>query len=72
MEVKVLDIKQITRDFIKKQLHDSENLSKKEIDEYLDMLSAINKKQFVYNINTPQGDFILYITAKPSIINLKK
>ena len=68
MDVKVLNINQITKDFVTEQLQNSDKLSKIEIDEYLDILSALNKKKHVYNIDTPQGEFILYITAKKSHI----
>lgn len=72
MEVKVLNIKQITKDFVKKKLHSSKKLSKIEIDDYLDILSAINKEQYVYNIDTPNGEYLLYVTAKPSNIKFYK
>lgn len=72
MEVKVLNIKQITKDFVKQKLSESDKLSKIQINDYLDILSAINKEQFVYNIDTPNGEYLLYITSKPSHINFYK
>lgn len=65
MDVNILNIKPVTKKMVNKKLSEYNNLSKNEIDECLDILSAINKNQFVYIIDTPNGDFVLYITAKP-------
>ncbi len=36
-------------------------LSKEEVDEYLDIISAINGGQTVYNLITNNGEYLLYI-----------
>ena len=72
MEIKISNINQITKDTVRNKLSESNKLSKDEIDNYLDILSTINKKQFVYSISTQYGEYILYITAKPTNINFNK
>lgn len=72
MDVKILNIKQVTKEFVKKKLSEPEKLSRIEIDDYLDILSAINKEQYVYNIDTPNGEYLLYVTTRKSNINFYK
>lgn len=37
------------------------SLSKEEIDEYLDIISAINEGQSVFNLITNKGEYLLYV-----------
>lgn len=39
-------------------------LSQDETDEYLDIISAINDGQVVYNIETDQGDYLFFIKGE--------
>lgn len=66
MNIKILNLTQITKEIALSELESSEKLETAQIDEYLDILSAINRNQFVYNMSTSNGDFILYITARES------
>jgi len=68
MEVKILDLRQITKEnayFELKTLNSSES---DKIDEYLDILSVINNGQLVYRVTTSIGEFVLYVTAKETNI----
>ena len=66
MKVKVLDLSQITREVVLEKLSESNTLDLDQIDEYLDILSAIKDGMIVYNISTTGGDYILFITANQS------
>jgi len=57
---RVLSSEEITKDIALKEIKNSK-LSKDEIDEYLDIINAINKGQFVYNVSTEEGDYLIYI-----------
>lgn len=57
---KILSSEEITMKIALNEIKNP-NLSKKEIDEYLDIISAINKDQIVYNISTIDGNFLIYI-----------
>lgn len=46
-----------------KELH-ALNLSQAETDEYLDIISAINDGQCVYNITTDNGIFLFFIKGE--------
>lgn len=58
-EEEILSIKLLTKDMIINDL--KLDLSKKEIDEYLDILSAINDGQFVFNVITNNDEYLLII-----------
>lgn len=58
-EEEILDIKILTKDMIINDL--KLDLSKKEIDEYLDILSDINDGQFVFNVITNNDEYLLII-----------
>jgi len=66
MKVKVLDLSQITKEVVLEKLSESNTLDLDQIDEYLDILSAIKDGMIVYNISTTAGDYILFITASQS------
>lgn len=57
---RVLSSEEITKDIALKEIKNSK-LSKDEIDEYLDIINAINKGQIVYNVSTEEGDYLIYI-----------
>jgi len=61
MKVRILELSQITKEIVTSKLSEK-NLDLDMIDEYLDILSAINNNQSVYNISTTEGDYILIIT----------
>lgn len=56
----ILGSEQITKDSILEQFK-LPDLSKDEIDEYLDIITAINNGQLVYNISTNNGDYLIFI-----------
>lgn len=60
MKTRILDSELITKEIALNEIKDS-NLSKDEIDEYLDIISAINKGQLVYNVLTDDGNYLIYI-----------
>jgi hypothetical protein len=68
MKMNVLYIEEITKDDAENELYSSNKLTSTQIDEYLDVLIALKDGQFVYNILTPKGYYLLYVTAKPSTI----
>jgi len=69
MKLNILDINEMTKDIVNTELYNSGNLTQSQIDEYLDILTALKNGQYVYNITTPNGQFLLYVTSKPSNIN---
>lgn len=66
MKVKILDLNQITKEIALDKLSQSNTLDLDQIDEYLDILSALKDGMIVYNISTTDGDYILFITASES------
>jgi len=66
MKVKILDLNQITKEIALDKLSESNTLNLDQIDEYLDILSALKDGMIVYNISTTAGDYILFITANQS------
>ena len=63
MKVELLNSELITKEKALDELNNSE-LSKDEIDEYLDIITAINDGQTVYNIITNQGDYLFFIKGE--------
>lgn len=68
MDIKILKLKQITKQMAIDKLKSPDDLEFEQIDEYLDVISAVNNEQLVYNISTSNGDYILFITARESKI----
>lgn len=66
MKVKILDLNQINKEIALDKLSQSNTLDLDQIDEYLDILSALKDGMIVYNISTTDGDYILFITASES------
>lgn len=60
MKIELLNSELITKEMAMNELNNSE-LSKEEIDEYLDIITAINEGQSVYNITTNHGDYLFFI-----------
>lgn len=60
MDLKLYSSELITKDMVMKELSNSE-LTQDEINEYLDIISAINEGQQVFNISTNRGDYLFYI-----------
>lgn len=60
-KTEVLKSEEITKEMALKVLSKSCELSKEEIDEYLEIITAINEGQFVYNLTTTKGEYLLYV-----------
>lgn len=60
MDLKLYGSELITKDMAMKELSNSE-LTQDEINEYLDIISAINEGQQVFNISTNRGDYLFFI-----------
>jgi hypothetical protein len=60
-KTEVLKSEEITKDMALKELSKSCRLSKEEIDEYLEIITAINEGQAVYNLTTTKGEYLLYV-----------
>ena len=60
-KTEVLKSEEITKDMALKELSNSCRLSKEEIDEYLEIITAINDGQIVYNLTTTKGEYLLYV-----------
>ena len=71
MKTKILNSEEITKEMAINSLHDSNDLSQEERDEFLDIISAINDGQFVYNLTTNKGEYLLFIDGD-SIKNTKE
>lgn len=63
MSVEILNSEEITKEMAMNELYNS-TLSQDEKDEYLDIISAINDGQVVYNIETDQGDYLFFIKGE--------
>ena len=62
-ELTILCSEEITKDVAVRELSYSCNLSQDEVDEYLEIIIAINDNQQVFNISTNKGDFLMYING---------
>ena len=60
-KTEVLKSEEITKEMALKELSKSCELSKEEIDEYLEIITAINEGQVVYNLTTTKGEYLLYV-----------
>lgn len=63
MKIELLNSELITKEMAMNELNNLE-LSKEEIDEYLDIITAINEGQSVYNITTNHGDYLFFIKSE--------
>ena len=61
MKTEILNSELITKEMVVNELTFSGDLSKEEIDEYLDILCAMNCGDSVYNLTTNKGEYLLYI-----------
>lgn len=60
MKTEILNSERITKDMVLNELNTSK-LSKDEVDEYLDIICAINKGNFVYNVTTNIGEYLFFV-----------
>lgn len=60
-ELEILGAEEITKEIAVKELSNPTNLSQDEIDEYLEIIIAINDNNQVFNILTNKGEFLMYI-----------
>jgi hypothetical protein len=62
MKTEIIDSQEITREMIIYELtYPLSNLSNEEVDEYLDILSAIDNGESVYNLVTNNGEYLLFV-----------
>lgn len=61
MKTEILSSEEITKDMALKELSKSNLLSKEEINEYLEIIIAINDNQQVFNITTNKGEYLMFI-----------
>lgn len=71
MKTEILNSEEITKEMALSELAQSKFLNKDEIDEYLEIIIAINEGQLVYNITTNKGEYLLFVNGK-AIKNTKK
>lgn len=57
----ILNSEKITKEMAIQELYVSKKLSQSEIDEFLDIISAINSGQSVYNVTTDNGNYLFFI-----------
>lgn len=61
MKTKIIGSEEITKDMALKELSNSNLLSKEEINEYLEIIIAINDNQQVFNITTNTGEYLMFV-----------
>jgi hypothetical protein len=61
--LQILNSEKITKEMAIHELYVS-NLSQNETDEFLDIISAINDGQSVYNIITDNGNYLFFIEGE--------
>jgi hypothetical protein len=71
MKMKILSSEKITKKIVYKELSCSTILTKEETNEYLDIISAINNGESVYNLITNKGEYLFYIKNDKVIKNVK-
>lgn len=59
-DLKILSADVITKDYVLNELNNN-NLTQKEVDDLLDIISSINEGYHVYNVKTSKGDYFLFI-----------
>jgi len=72
-KTEILKTEEITKEMALKELSKSYKLSKEEIDEYLEIITAINEGHSIYNLTTNKGEYLLYVkndTIKDTIKKL--
>ena len=70
MKTEILCFEEITKDVAVSALSYITLLTQEEINEYLDIISAINNGSYVFNIMTNKGEYLFFIKNK--IKNTKK
>lgn len=62
MKTEIIDSELITKEMAIRELSGCLcELSREEVDEYLDILCAINNGLLVYNLTTNKGEYLLFI-----------
>lgn len=61
MKTEILSSEEITKDMALRELSKSNLLSKEEINEYLEIIIAINDNQQVFNITTNKGEYLMFV-----------
>lgn len=61
METEILKSEEITKEIAVKELSMAYALNQAEINEYLDIISAINNGEKVFNLTTNKGEYLLYV-----------
>jgi hypothetical protein len=61
-EIKILNFEKLTKDYILNELLIN-NLDKKDVDQYLDLISYINEGYHIYNVETNKGSYFLHIKS---------
>lgn len=60
-EIEIIESEEITKDMALNELSNSNLLSQDEIDEYLEIIIAINDNQQVFSIETNNGKYLMFI-----------
>ena len=63
MKTEIINSEEITKEIALNELTNT-NLSKDEVNEYLDIITAINDGLLVYNLLTNNGEYLLFIEGK--------
>lgn len=61
MKTEIIGSEEITKDMALIELSKSKLLSKDEINEYLEIIIAINDNQKVFNITTNTGEYLMFV-----------
>lgn len=64
METEILRSEEITKEMALTELSFATILTHAEIDEYLDILSAISNGESVFNLTTNKGEYLLFVKGE--------
>jgi hypothetical protein len=71
MKTEIIRSEKITKEMAIKELNFADHLTQEEVNEYLDIISAINSGGTVFCLTTNIGEYLLYIKGE-SITDTKK
>jgi len=70
-KTEIISSEPIIREVVIQELTHCACLTKDEINEYLDILSALDNGELVYNLTTNKGEYLLYVKGD-AITNTKE
>jgi hypothetical protein len=64
MSTEILKSEEITKEMAINELSFASILTEAEVNEYLDILSAINNGESVFNLTTNKGEYLLFVKGE--------